>query len=99
MIGQILQLSDYCELCNIPYNYILHFESLQQEERHLIEILHAENVLHQRWENVYNNQVFGGQKVIAEKYFSLLDKSDIDNLYEIYKEDFLMFGYNLDNYI
>ena len=85
-------------MCNIPYNYVLHYETLDQEEENLIKLLHAENVLHQRWENVYNNQPSGGQKVIVEKYFSMLDKSDIDNLFEIYREDFLMFGYNLDNY-
>ena len=85
--------SDYCEVCTIPYNYILHFENLESEERHLINILNADNVLETRYENVYHRDGLTDQELI-NKYFLLLDQSDVEQLAIIYQDDFNNFGYD-----
>ena len=38
-------------------------------------------------------------KDILKKYFSLLEKQDVLKLYDLYKEDFLMFGYDINEYL
>ena len=82
--------SEYCELCLLPYNFILHFENLAEEEKYIIQVLGAESVIFPRWENVNDNH---GDENLVDKYFSMLDQEDIDKLYHIYKEDFEMLGY------
>ena len=36
------------------------------------------------------------QESLTEKYFSLLDEQDVKDLYRIYRDDFMMFGYDQD---
>ena len=51
----------------------------------------AEDLIHPRWEN-RNDEGLAKEEILG-KYFSLLDDQDIHALYEIYKDDFKMFGY------
>ena len=82
-------VSDYCHLCLIRYNYVIHFENIQEEEQMFVEMMKAETVIKPRRENVNPND----SPDIYEKYFSLLDAADIEKLYDLYKTDFLMFNY------
>ena len=84
--------SDYCEICTVTYNYILHFENLEREEPHLIRRLGADHLLNTKHENVNSKQGYSESELI-EKYFSILDPTDIDKLFNIYKQDFYSFGY------
>ena len=80
-------------MCNISYNYILYFENLESEERHLINLLEADNILKTRQENVYHKGGYSEQELLS-KYFSLLDQSDVEQLAIIYQDDFNNFGYD-----
>ena len=73
----------------IPYNYILHFENLEEEERMLVDRLEAGQIIKPRRENVNNNK----SPDIFTKYFSQLDETDIDQLYRLYETDFEIFNY------
>ena len=84
-----LPFSDYCHICLIHYNYILHFENLQEEEKMLVERLRAEEIIKPRKENANTNK----SPDIFSKYFALLDQTDIDQLYRLYEADFEIFNY------
>ena len=85
--------SDFCSVCAIPYNYILHFENIEQEQMFFVEELEASDLIKPRWENKYDKGI--PKEDIVNKYFSLLDPEDVARLYELYKDDFLMFGYQI----
>ena len=53
--------------------------------------LHASDVIKPRWEN--RNDMGLPKEDIVNTYFSLLDEEDVVRLYELYEDDFLMFGY------
>ncbi|XP_023323409.1 carbohydrate sulfotransferase 11 isoform X2 [Eurytemora carolleeae] len=81
----------YCSPCTHSYNYILKFESIEEEERILSRMWNTTKIQN-NWENRNDN---GLKKMdITMSYFKLLDKNDILKLYEIYKYDFLMFDYD-----
>lgn len=84
----------YCSLCSLSYNYILHFENIQQEEQLFAQQLGAEGTIRKRWEN-RNDEGLRKEEVVA-KYFDLLDDDDIMALYNIYEDDFKMFGYQFE---
>jgi len=81
----------YCSVCSFPYNHILHFETIQAEERLFAEEMGAGDLIHPRWEN-RNDEGLHKEEILG-KYFSLLDDQDINALYRIYEDDFKMFGY------
>jgi len=81
----------YCSVCSFPYNHILHFETIQVEERLFAEEMGAGDLIHPRWEN-RNDEGLHKEEILG-KYFSLLDDQDINALYRIYEDDFKMFGY------
>jgi len=83
--------SMYCGVCSFPYNRILHFENIENEEKFFAEEMNASDLIHPRWEN--RNDEGLAKEDILSKYFDLLDDEEVEALYEIYKDDFLMFGY------
>ncbi|XP_023335026.1 carbohydrate sulfotransferase 8 [Eurytemora carolleeae] len=84
-------MSMYCAACSFSYNYILHFENIDQEEIFFAEELGAKDKIQHRWEN-RNDEGFKKEELVG-KYFSLLNDSEIEKLYQIYKDDFQLFGY------
>ena len=83
--------SMYCGVCSFPYNRILHFENIENEEKFFAEEMNASDLIQPRWEN--RNDGGLEKEIILSKYFDLLDDEEVEALYEIYKDDFLMFGY------
>ena len=83
--------SVFCSVCVIPYNFILHLENIEEEEKYFVDELHASDVIKPRWEN--RNDMGLPKEDIVNTYFSLLDEEDVVRLYELYEDDFLMFGY------
>lgn len=88
-------VSLHCSPCNFPFTHIIHFESLQAEERlFLKEFGKKETGNLSRRENAAGSQL--SSEDLVSKYFSLLDDDDIYGLYKIYKEDFHLFGYQFE---
>ena len=56
----------------------------------LVEVLKAENVIIPRRENTNPSN----SKDILKTYFSLLDPSDVEKLYDLYESDFSIFNYD-----
>eukprot|EP00092_Neocalanus_flemingeri_P032094 GFUD01034882.1.p1 GENE.GFUD01034882.1~~GFUD01034882.1.p1 ORF type:complete len:436 (-),score=99.92 GFUD01034882.1:116-1423(-) len=84
----------YCSVCSFPYNYILHFENIQQEEKFFAQEMSASDLIHPRWEN-RNDEGLAKEEILG-KYFNMLDDKDITALYKIYEDDFKMFGYKFE---
>lgn len=87
-------ISLYCSVCSFTFNYILHFENIIEEEKMFGLELSKPNLIQDNWEN-RNDEGFKKEEIVG-KYFSLLDDDDIKSLYEIYKDDFLAFGYQFE---
>lgn len=84
----------YCSVCSFHYNYILHFENIKVEEKFFAEALTASDLIKPRWEN-RNDKGLAKEELLG-MYFNMLDDQDITALYEIYKDDFKMFGYQFE---
>merc|ERR1711915_458707 len=69
----------YCSICSFSYNYILHFENMQQEEQMFGLELGKQDKMNNQHENT-NHEGLSKEEVVA-KYFSLLDDDDILKLY------------------
>ena len=82
----------YCSVCNFDFNYIIHYEYLEEEEKYFVEDLNASNQIKPHWENSNKMNISNGE-MVAE-YFNLLTDDEIRGLYRIYKNDFLLFKYN-----
>jgi len=87
-------VSTYCAPCSFSFTRILHFENIQQEERFLAEEMSASHLIHPRWEN--QNQEEVAKDELLNKYFSILDDDEIQDLYKIYEDDFRLFGYQFE---
>jgi len=83
----------FCSVCFLPYNYILHFENIEAEEKLMAHELQASKILRPRWENKDKDGDEMSRKELLYKYFNMLDEDDILDLYKIYQNDFKMFGY------
>ena len=84
----------YCPVCSFPYNYILHFENIQQEEKFFSQEMSASDLIHPRWEN--RNDEGLAKEDILNKYFNILDDDEIQDLYKRYEDDFVLFGYQFE---
>ena len=87
-------MSTYCAPCSFSFTRILHFENIQLEERFLAEEMSASHLIHPRWEN--QNQEEVAKDELLNKYFSILDDDEIQDLYKIYEDDFRLFGYQFE---
>ena len=54
----------------------------------------ASDLVHPRWEN--RNDEGLAKEDILNKYFSILDDDEIQDLYKIYEDDFRFFGYQFE---
>jgi len=86
----------FCSPCTINYNYILKFESLSEDEENLRQVWNTE-AIHSVWENRNDHGL--SKDEVTLKYFKLLDKQDVEKLYEVYKMDFKMFNYSAAPYL
>ena len=92
-----------CQYCNIPYNVIGRMESFQEDVKYIIIKNHLEDILPlEETLSFHRNQKGKSSKRAKEKkslqLFSQLAKSQIRQLYDIYKIDFKMFNYDASAY-
>ncbi len=83
--------TNYCSLCSIKYDIIVHFENLGNESQYLKHVIDPDRIS----EESRMNPTPTGLKHedLTKKYFEQLSHSDIMALYKIYEYDFKMFGY------
>jgi len=77
----------YCTLCNVNYNFVIKFEEFETEMPSMYSIMGVQKFLNQNyWHNPTPENIY-------RSYFKTLSDDDIQNLYDIYKYDFELFGY------
>ena len=89
---------DYCSVCSMNYNYILKFEHYAEENFEFMQSVHLDQYLPE--DNDFHRVVNGnhGQykssTEITKLYFEVLSNEEILKLFEIYQNDFKLFGYS-----
>ncbi len=84
--------SFFCQPCLLNFTQILRFEDLAGEEGAFKRLLGVEEVLPEAWRN--SNAPGGmGAEQLTQMYFQQLTGEEVERLYRIYRDDFLMFGY------
>ncbi|XP_076356825.1 carbohydrate sulfotransferase 12-like isoform X1 [Tachypleus tridentatus] len=78
-----------CDPCNVWYNFIGKMETIDHDLKYLANKLNL---------NVSNTRINSSSKgtSLNYKYFLELTVKELKGLYEIYREDFELFGYNID---
>ena len=89
-------MTKFCTPCFFHYDVIAKFETLNDDQNYLINLAKLEHIIKPQWKNPGK----GAQtSEIVKKYFSELTDEQIKGLYNYYKYDFLLFDYNLDDYL
>ncbi|XP_045777282.1 carbohydrate sulfotransferase 11 isoform X2 [Maniola jurtina] len=87
--------TDFCTPCKFNFDVILKFETLDEDQRFLIQMARLHEVIKPEWRNSGK-----GTNTLhnINHLYSRLKKSQLDGLYNLYKYDFQLFNYTIDNY-
>ena len=90
-----------CSYCDIHYDVIGLMEEFNEDFRYIVSKQHVTPLLVK--ENMIANQTpKNGSESVAQKisrYFSMLDESVRLDLYNLYKIDFELFGYDASEFL
>ena len=98
-------MHEVCSPCIIDYDYITRLESIEEDSRTVLKALKAEWVgefprtrnYHDK--NLSNNKRQPNYIEKLQKSMAEIDKETIIKLYEVYKWDFLLFGYEIEPFL
>ena len=96
MDGHWTPMSMSCFYCDVKYDVIGRMETFSDDLRYIIMKNKLGNILSV---DKKERTTGGSPKDDALRYFSQLRKEQIRSLYEVYKMDFKLFGYNADEYL
>ncbi|XP_050352845.1 carbohydrate sulfotransferase 11 isoform X2 [Nymphalis io] len=87
--------TDFCTPCKFNFDVILKFETLDEDQRFLIQMARLQEIIKPEWRNSGK-----GTNTLhnINHLYSRLKKSQLDGLYKLYKYDFQLFNYTIDNY-
>ena len=86
---------------NIPirFNVIGMFETLKEDVEYIINASHL-NISPSSFPRINSHSTHNnGHKLLSLRYFRDIDAEIIKKLYDVYKIDFEMFGYSIDQYL
>ncbi|XP_060516826.1 carbohydrate sulfotransferase 11-like isoform X2 [Cylas formicarius] len=86
---------EFCTPCMFDIKIIAHTETLQEDQMYLINKAGLNNIIKPQWKNAGK----GATMLQIEKYYSQLTRSQILQLYHIYRFDFELFNYSLSGYL
>lgn len=85
----------FCTPCLIDYDFILHFETLQQDIDVLLTSLGEKTG--PEWK--HSNSRGKSKSELIQSYYGQLSRDTIEKLHKKYLVDFEMFGYSIDNFL
>ncbi|XP_038210957.1 carbohydrate sulfotransferase 11 isoform X2 [Zerene cesonia] len=87
--------TNFCTPCKFNFDVILKFETLDEDQRFLIQVARLQDIIKPEWRNSGK-----GANTLhnINHLYSRLKKSQLDGLYNLYKYDFQLFNYTLDSY-
>ncbi|XP_006823802.1 carbohydrate sulfotransferase 8-like [Saccoglossus kowalevskii] len=84
-----------CDVCSRRFNFIGKFETLHNDAKHLLQKIHATNVVEfPESESCATHVTNSSKEETYHSYFKELTQGEIRKLYKLYRPDFKMFGYN-----
>ncbi|XP_012274324.1 carbohydrate sulfotransferase 11 [Orussus abietinus] len=89
-------IANFCTPCQVRFDVIAKFETLYDDQNYLIKQARVGHIIKPEWKNPTR----GVQtKDIMKNYFARLTKSQIQDLYDMFKYDFVLFDYSPDEYV
>ena len=84
---------------NIRFNVIGMFETLKEDVEYIIHASNL-NISPSSFPRINSHSTHSnGHKLLSLRYFQEIDEESVRKLYDIYKIDFEMFGYSVDDYL
>lgn len=86
----------HCTPCLVDYDVIAKFETLDRDQKYIIEKRKLEKKIKVSWKHLTK-----GKKTsdTVKKYFATITKDQLLKLYQKYKVDFELFNYSIDDYL
>ena len=89
-------INKLCSPCKMKYNYIGKMETLEDDAEAILKQIGVDNeIKYPSHDGSYHHKT----EDVMKSYYSQLPEETIRKLYEVYKEDFLAFGYNISNFL
>ena len=93
-----------CGLCSVPFDVILHTDTLHQDIHHVLKDLKIPDKddfpkVRVTGDGDHAEERYLESDLLAEKYFIQLTKQQVLRLYEMYKIDHYLFGYHPQIYM
>lgn len=89
-------ITEFCTPCQVKFDVIAKFETLEDDQKYLIEKAELQNVISPQWKNSGKGK---STKDLVLKYYSELTRSQVEKLYEFFRYDFELFNYSYDEYL
>ncbi|XP_037080021.1 carbohydrate sulfotransferase 11-like isoform X2 [Pollicipes pollicipes] len=88
-----------CTPCNIEYDLVGKFETLAEDQRYISEVVGLEEHAHLLLSDSANVHAAGPTGTYLQKYFSQVTRDELMRVYSVFKLDFVMFNYTVDEYL
>lgn len=86
----------FCTPCKFNFDVILKFETLDEDQKFLIQLAHLQDIVKPEWKN--SGKGTTATVHIISNLYARLNRRQLDGLYDLYKDDFRLFGYSIDSY-
>ncbi|GAB0096286.1 hypothetical protein DMENIID0001_117720 [Sergentomyia squamirostris] len=90
-------ITNFCTPCQVRFNVIAKFETLDEDQKYIIEKANIGHVVAPQWKNSGK-----GAKTtvdLIDDFYNELSAEQVRNLYEFFKYDFELFGYSVREFI
>lgn len=87
-----LSIHDICNPCAIGYDFIGHYETLNEDADYVLKWMGVTNVVESFPKSIV---VSNNNKNIHKKYYSQLSQEEVSQFYIKFMNDFLAFGYKI----
>ncbi|XP_026321134.1 carbohydrate sulfotransferase 11 isoform X3 [Hyposmocoma kahamanoa] len=87
--------NEFCTPCKFNFDVILKFETLDEDQRYLIQLAHLQDVVKPEWKNSGK-----GKDTMhnINHLYARLSGPQLDGLFDLYRYDFTLFNYTMDSY-
>ena len=89
-------ITNFCTPCQVKFDVIAKFETLDEDQRYLIERAALENVIKPEHKNSGKGK---NTNEMLISHYAQLTKSQVKGLYEVFKYDFELFDYSPDEFV
>lgn len=89
-------ITNFCTPCQVHFDLILKFETLDEDQRYLIEKAGLTGIIKAEHKNSGKGK---NTNEILMSFYAQLTKSQVKGLYNVFRHDFELFDYSPDEFI